>query len=153
MHRIKLKINKLNLLLYIVSFMLIQPLYAADLRQPLDVLAIHSYHQDYPWTESQYNAYKTQLIKLLPEYSINFSTEYLDTKRITPSSTYRHFFFDYISKKYKKNNPDLIYVTDDNALSFILSGHQKSSWAIPVVFSGINNTGFGKGEWEGTDPG
>lgn len=61
----------------------------------LSVLAIHSYHQLYQWTASQFKAFKNKLSNNLPEYTINISTEYLDTKWITPSQAYKNNFLHY----------------------------------------------------------
>ncbi|MBE9559813.1 MAG: bifunctional diguanylate cyclase/phosphodiesterase [Proteobacteria bacterium] len=122
----------------------IASVYAGHPRNQLDVLAIHSYHQEYPWTSSQYEAFKKQLAKKLPEYIINFSSEYLDTKRIAPSGEYRENFLHYINAKYGGHRPDLIYVTDDNALNFIYSRGNKLEWNIPVIYSGINNANIEK---------
>lgn len=135
-------INYLAFLYSIIILALPFSLHAEKQRQQLDVLAIHSYHQDYPWTESQYGTYKDRLVELLPAYSVNFSTEYLNTKRISPSEEYKTSFFKYIREKYNNNEPDLIYVTDDNALKFVISNTRQSAWKTPVVFSGINNTDF-----------
>ncbi|VAW92420.1 diguanylate cyclase/phosphodiesterase (GGDEF & EAL domains) with PAS/PAC sensor(s) [hydrothermal vent metagenome] len=107
--------------------------------EKLDVLVIHSYHQEYPWTATQNQGFKKQLTQSLPKYAINFSTEYLNTKRIPPSVEYKLNFLLYIGTKYKSNIPDLIYVTDDNALNFLNSESQLLPWKTPVIFSGINN--------------
>ncbi len=123
---------------------LISPLYARHSGHQLDVLAIHSYHQEYPWTSSQYEAFKTQFKDNLSEYSINFSSEYLDTKRIAPSTKYQQNFLYYLNAKYGNHRPDIIYVTDDNALNFIYSESSSLNWDVPVVFSGINNTNLNK---------
>ncbi len=118
---------------------LISPLNASHSAHQIDVLAVHSYHQEYPWTSSQYDAFKRQLKQNLPEYTVNFSSEYLDTKRITPSKQYQKDFLHYLSSKHGKHPPDFIYVTDDNALNFIHSNKNTLNWNIPVVYSGINN--------------
>ena len=123
---------------------LISPLHASHSAHQLDVLAVHSYHQEYPWTSSQYDAFKRQFKNNLPEYTVNFSSEYLDTKRITPSKQYQKNFLQYLSAKYSKHPPDFIYVTDDNALSFIHSNGNTLNWNIPVIFSGINNLNINK---------
>ncbi len=122
----------------------VSPLYARHSAHQLDVLAIHSYHQEYPWTSSQYKAFKEQFKNNLPEYSINFSNEYLDTKRIAPSAKYQKSFLYYLNAKYGDYRPDIIYVTDDNALNFIYSESNSLNWDVPVVFSGINNTNLNK---------
>jgi len=124
--------------------------YAKENDKHLSILAIHSYHQSYPWTASQFKAFKSELGNNLPEYDINFSTEYLDTKWITPSQAYKDSFLQYLYAKYKNNRPDLIYVTDDNALDFIHSGKNTLSWDIPVIFSGINKTKIEKNNGHNT---
>lgn len=113
----------------------------------LDILSIHSYHQEYPWTYSQYEAFKKQIKSNFPGFDINFSSEYLNTKKISPSDQYRQNFLDFIQSKYKNHRPDLIYVTDDNALNFIHSEHSNHFWKpMPVVFSGINDTKINEGK-------
>jgi len=130
---------KMLSLIYVFHILLASPLYAAHPTNKLNILAVHSYHQEYQWTSSQYEAFKERLKKNLPEYTINFSTEYLNTKIITPSPNYQKNFLRYLNAKYDSHPPDLIYVTDDNALNFIHSS-EHLTWDIPIIFSGINNT-------------
>jgi len=111
----------------------------AAMRQRLEVVVIHSYHQDYPWTSLQYEGFTGTLSRALPEYDINFSAEYLDTKRVRPSSDYLQKFLDYLQAKYRDVTPGLIYVTDDNAMNFMLSAGARLFRSTPVVFSGVNN--------------
>jgi EAL domain-containing protein (putative c-di-GMP-specific phosphodiesterase class I) len=105
----------------------------------INILLIHSYHQEYPWTVSQHNAFVETLQASLPEYNIVFSTEYLDTKRVEPSGAYKKSFLQYLASKYKDHVPDLIYTSDDNAFDFLHSGEFRLLWKSPVVFSGLNN--------------
>lgn len=138
------KIFKTIVLTFICFVIINSSLYASHSIHQIDILAIHSYHQDYPWTSSQYEAFKTQIKKRLPEYTVNFSTEYLDTKRISPSTKYQQNFLRYLNAKYGGHLPSLIYVTDDNALNFIHSKKSMLNWKVPIIFSGINNTNFKK---------
>jgi len=138
-HRKIINLTK-NFLLLSFIFQIASFAYAKENNKHLSVLAIHSYHQSYPWTASQFEAFKNKLSINLPEYNINISTEYLDTKWIAPSQEYKNNFLQYLYTKYKNNLPDLIYVTDDNALNFIHSDKSTLSWDRPIVFSGINNT-------------
>lgn len=113
---------------------------SAQQTRQLDVLAIHSYHQEYEWTSSQYEAFKKHLKINLPEFNLNFSTEYLDTKHIQPSEKYQTKFISFLKTKYKNHIPDLVYVTDDNALKFVDLMKVNLPWDIPIIYSGINNT-------------
>ncbi len=108
-------------------------------RQHLEVVVIHSYHQDYPWTALQHEGFTGALSHALPEYNINFSVEYLDTKRVRPSTGYLQKFLSYLQAKHLNDTPALIYVTDDNAMNFMLQMGVQSFQTIPVVFSGVNN--------------
>ncbi len=111
----------------------------AALRERLEVVVIHSYHQDYPWTAHQFEGFTRTLSQALPGYDINFSVEYLDTKRVKPSPGYLQKFLSYLQAKHTGDVPDLIYVTDDNAMNFMLEAGVQSFPATPVVFSGVNN--------------
>jgi len=111
----------------------------ATVRQRLEVVIIHSYHQDYPWTALQYEGFTGALSRALPGYDINFSAEYLDTKRVRPSTNYLQTFQHYLQAKYRNVMPDLIYVTDDNAMNFMLVAGVRLFPATPVIFSGVNN--------------
>ena len=105
----------------------------------LEVVIIHSYHQDYPWTSLQYDGFTSTLSRALSGYDINFSAEYLDTKRVKPSTEYLQTFLHYLQAKYRNVTPDLIYVTDDNAMNFMLAVGAGLFPATPVIFSGVNN--------------
>lgn len=58
-----------SLKLILFSFILASS--SVQAAKQLNVLSIHSYHQEYPWTYSQYEAFKKQLKNRLPEYNIN----------------------------------------------------------------------------------
>ncbi len=108
-------------------------------RERLEVVVIHSYHQDYPWTALQHEGFTRTLLDALPDYDVNFSVEYLDTKRVRPSPAYLQKFLHYLKAKHVDDVPDLIYVTDDNAMNFMLDAGLLSFRSTPVVFSGVNN--------------
>ncbi|MEW6593325.1 MAG: ATP-binding protein [Thermodesulfobacteriota bacterium] len=115
--------------------------YAAD---PA-IFILHSYHQEYPWTGGQNNAFVQALERSSSLQTRSFYTEYLDTKRAKFDSRYEVFFVRYLVEKYRGFQPSLIYCTDDNALQFLVR-HKKTIFpgAGPVVFSGINNLGLAK---------
>ena len=103
------------------------------------ILILHSYSQEYPWTKSQNNGFTQTLINSYSPGIINFSTEYLDTKRIEFNKNYQDFFFNYLKQKFAFYSPDLIFCSDDNALNFLLQFKNKLFEHVPVVFCGINN--------------
>ena len=118
--------------------LIITPL-SADTHKHIEIAVIHSYHQDYPWTRSQHEAFTQALQRDLPDYTFSFVTDYLDTKRVLPSDGYRQGFLQYLRTKHDGHKPDIIYTTDDNALNFLLKSGESLPWKTPIVFSGVNN--------------
>ena len=108
-------------------------------RSHINIVIIHSYHQDYPWTQSQHEAFTQVLQRELPDVEFSFANEYLDTKHVLPSDAYRESFLRYLQTKHGIHGPDVIYTTDDNALNFILHAEAALPWKAPIVFSGVNN--------------
>ena len=103
------------------------------------VFILHSYSQEYEWTKKQHTAFVNTLNK--SDHEFQFYVEYLDTKRLQFTQKYQDEFLSYIKMKYMDVKPDLIYVTDDDALNFVHThyGELFGKQDIPVIFSGINN--------------
>ncbi len=122
-------------LFFIFIFLVAFRALAAD---AFNVLVIHSYSQEYPWTRSQHTGF---LENFDPGKGITplILTEYLDTKRVEYSEAYAENTFEYIKQKYFGFSPDAIYVTDDNALQFALQYLKQHFRYIPIFFSGVNN--------------
>ncbi|MCW8822378.1 MAG: diguanylate cyclase [Sulfurovum sp.] len=102
------------------------------------IFVLHSYHQDYSWTQKQDTGF-TSVLNNKEGFGPLYSTEYLDTKRRDYDNDYEEEFVHYISSKYKGYQPELIYVTDDNALNFMLQHREKFFSSVPIIFSGIND--------------
>jgi len=102
---------------------------------------LHSYSQEYEWTKNQHSSFVSTLKQSGKEFEIY--SEYLDTKRVDFTPEYQNKFIEYLKTKYANANPDLIYVSDDNALNFVYEHYDKlfknDKKKIPVFFSGINN--------------
>lgn len=105
---------------------------------PFDIFVLHSYSQEYPWTKNQHDAFVAEISSTRLDDS-TISTEYLDTKRKAFDANYIAAFHRYLLAKYKNYSPDIIYVTDDNALTFALEHFKTIFPQAPVVFSGVNN--------------
>ncbi len=106
--------------------------------QSTNVLIIHSYSQEYDWTKRQHQGF----VSALSQDPLNtpiFSTEYLDTKRVTYDNNYAQTFDNILAQKYQHYQPDLIYVSDDNAMQFALTYLQKRYPKTPLFFSGVND--------------
>lgn len=123
---------------YLATLLFIITCCSGAYAQNTQVLIIHSYSQEYPWTQGQHAAFIDHYERFAPDFS-TIRTEYLDTKRIPYTEEYGAFFTSYLAKKYHDFHPRLIYVTDDDALTF---AHQHLTTLFPnakIIFSGVNN--------------
>lgn len=123
------------LLIFILFFTLVGH---SDAQQKKRIFILHSYSQEYGWTKLQHDSFVHSLKTLYPS-ALDISVEYLDTKRLKFSDDYQSFFLAYLQKKYAGYTPDVIYVSDDNALEFFVN-HRSALFSVsPIFFSGINN--------------
>lgn len=102
------------------------------------IFILHSYSQEYGWTKSQHESFVSNIQQSVTS-PLEFSVEYLDTKRHPYTSSYQQFFLSYLQKKYEGYRPDAIYVTDDNALLFFLNNRSMLFDEVPLFFSGVND--------------
>ena len=110
-------------------------LYAAPATQ---IFVLHSYSQEYPWTQSQHKAF-IQAITEDTQVNAAVSTEYLDTKRRAYDETYAADLARHLRIKYNGYQPAAIYVTDDNALLFARDHLSRIFPGTPVFFSAVND--------------
>jgi PAS domain S-box-containing protein len=109
------------------------------LAQNAKIFILHSYHQEYPWTNNENEGFVQTLSRKLNDRNVIFSTEYMDTKRVNLSKEYGEFFFKYLKHKFVGYSPDVIFSTDDNALVFLLQYKKQLFGDVPVVFCGVND--------------
>lgn len=122
---------RFRLFCVLASLLFAMSLYGTPVKR---VFVLHSYSQEYGWTKLQHDSFVSSL-----GLSVDVSAEYLDTKRSKFTYEYETFFLHYLQSKYQGYRPDLIYVTDDNAMTFFLHHHSQLFDGVPVVFSGVNN--------------
>ncbi|MFH2091739.1 MAG: ABC transporter substrate binding protein [Pseudomonadota bacterium] len=94
------------------------------------ILVIESYDSGYPWDISYKKGIESVLAK---DYNIVYFE--MDTKRLPPDQYEKRAQLAY--EMYKKNQPVLVILGDDNALKFV--GPKLSDTKTPVVYLGINN--------------
>ncbi|MCW9079582.1 MAG: diguanylate cyclase, partial [Gammaproteobacteria bacterium] len=119
-----------------VLFALFQP--ANAVTDDARIFVLHSYSQEYPWTKRQHEGFMQEL-GAGGKADIVVETEYLDTKRHPYTSEYAAQFASYLQFKYAEFSPQLIYVSDDNALDFALRYLGRLFPETPVFFSGVND--------------
>ncbi|MCK4796058.1 MAG: PAS domain S-box protein, partial [Spirochaetes bacterium] len=123
-------------LLFIIMGSLIINTTAAHSSHKYKALVIHSYHQGFSWTDNimagiQSGFHETDL-------DVELCVEYMDTKRHQPDKLFTHLEKIYRSK-YHDQQFDVIIVSDDNALNFLLKRRDKLFPGVPIVFCCINN--------------
>lgn len=122
---------------YLLLFSLVWPTSAhAGGNTPIFIL--HSYSQEYPWTKRQHEGFMRALATADRDM-IAASVEYLDTKRVPYAAAYGDFMAEALARKYAGHKPKLVYVTDDNALSFALEHLTRIFPEAPIFFSGVND--------------
>lgn len=121
----------------IILFLMVLHVYSSD-RDPKRILVLHSYGHEYRWSKSQHDSFVNTLNEAM-DVDPEISVEHLDTKRHSFDLEYQLFFRDYLRKKYSGYTPDIIYTTDDNALTFFRYHNKDIFPNVPVVFSGVND--------------
>ena len=111
---------------------------SADAAPRKEVFVLHSYSQEYPWTKRQHEGFLSGLARDADtDYLV--SAETLDSKRVRFDKAYAQLMADHLAAKYRGYLPDVVYVTDDNALVFALDHLSRIFPTAPVVFSGVND--------------
>jgi|GEM_PF-2294695 len=100
------------------------------------VLVLHSYNAGYYWTDNIMEAVRS----VFDESGLNVEmyVEHMDTKRNKPESIFPLLEGLY-REKYQGRRFDVIILSDDNALNFLLERGDRLFPGVPVVFCGINN--------------
>ena len=104
--------------------------------QVAKVLILLSYHETHSWTANVLNGIKDELAS--SNINVELHVEFMDTKRHTPNRISPQLEVLYQSK-YNNIQFDLIILSDNNALNFLLPRRQSLFPSVPVVFCGINN--------------
>lgn len=106
-----------------------------DAKEQQQVLILHSYHAEYQWTGNITKGIQSALEK---EKDVQLFFEYMDTKRHI-DKPYLEKLLELYKHKYSGVAPDVIIVSDDNALNFLLKNREVLFPGIPIVFCGIND--------------
>ena len=100
-----------------------------------DVLLLHSYHKGYTWTDH----ISSQIEKNFKDNkNVELTTVYMDSKRIDTSS-YLNNLANLYKEQFQNRKFDLIIVSDNTALDFMIKYHDFLFKDTPVLFCGIND--------------
>lgn len=113
-----------------------QPTQADSLAGNGQVLVIHSYHSGLSWTDSIMNGIRDTFAR--SGYDIEMSTEYLDARRYVDPEPARRIR-ELVLSKLEGATPNLVMVSDNAALNFMLSERDRLFPDTPIVFCGIND--------------
>lgn len=100
------------------------------------VLILLSYHDTHSWTAGILGGIKDELATA--DMNLELHVEFMDTKRHNPDDMFPQLEELYTTK-YKDIQFDLIILSDNNALNFLLPRRNVLFPDVPVVFCGINN--------------
>ncbi len=100
------------------------------------VLYISSYAPGYSWNDELTDGIAERLAK--EGGSVQLSVEHMDTRTASDDAHYANLRALY-AHKYAAHQPDVIIVSDDNALRFMLDNGDDLFSGVPVVFTGIND--------------
>jgi PAS domain S-box-containing protein len=108
------------------------------------VLVIHSYSEEYGWSETMNRTIKEELHGRLD--GIEIHVEYLDAKRYDIARVGPPFV-ELLAAKYRPGEFDLVAVTDNPAFELVLEHRARLFGEVPIVFAGVNdyNPGMHRG--------
>jgi len=96
---------------------------------------IASYAPGYPWQ----NGITRGIQKTLNGHC-QLQTFYMNSKKVTNTKNLNNIGLQAVNF-IASNKPNVVIVSDDNAVKYVLRNHYKNS-SIPFVFCGVNNTGI-----------
>lgn len=123
--------------LIIFSFFNADKYFSQNREYKKNILILHSYSRDYPWTENLH----VGIEELFKDYmlDIEYRVEYMDTKNYF-SDKYIERLKDIYKEKYSNVDLDFIIATDNNAFNFLVEYKDELFGEnTPVVATGINN--------------
>ena len=108
----------------------------AEAAQPKNnILVIHSYNAELPWTASLEEGLNDYFSS--SEHDVQLFHEFLDAKRF-PNLGHQSSFLENIKDKYGETPIDLVVVSDDPGLAMVLKQREQYFPEQPLVFLGIN---------------
>ena len=121
-----------------LTFLLLMPLAdaAPDNSRPAEILVLHSYHYEFSWVQQLQKGIESSIGAA--GLKANFQTEFMDARRFE-SKSYNAMLADLYAAKFRGRRFDVLMVTDNNALAFMLQYRDRLFPGVPLVFCGIND--------------
>ena len=121
------------MLLFFLATSLFQ-MCAPPQKQKKVITYINSFHRGHPSSDDIMDG----ILESLPADSFDISTYFMDTKR-NPSKKHIEQIAAQLYDTIKAANPDILLISDDNAVKYIVKPHLEEL-DMPVVFCGVNWT-------------
>ncbi len=112
---------------------------AQQARKKKQVFYLNSYHDGYAWSDRLLEGIRDVLDQ--SGYAIEFQMEYMDLKKY-PYDSMAPKLYELYKHKYANDHFDIVIISDNNALNFILEYGDKLFPGVPTVFCGINDYDF-----------
>ncbi len=125
----------MHILIIFVGCLLMSPAVMAQ-ETSKHVLILNSYHPGFSWSDSIIEGIRSVLDK--SELNVELTVEYMDIKRY-PSEKMFPLLEELYKVKYHNSRFEVIIVSDDNGLNFLLERHDRLFQGVPIVFCGIND--------------
>ncbi len=122
---------------YILLFILVTNSFFLTSSEKRNVLILNSYHKGLQWTDDIVTGINAGLSE--SSFDLEIYIEFMDSKRFFHQNDYYTSLNKAFKAKYSKIDLDVIIVSDDYALNFMLDHRDSLFGEIPVVFCGINN--------------
>lgn len=100
------------------------------------VLVLHSYHQNFAWSDSINAGIRQAFGGKASDYDFHY--EYLDYKR-NPDPFYLKAVAEMLTSKSRQRKFDVVISADNAALNFVLDHRQDFLRNVPMVFCGVNS--------------
>ena len=104
---------------------------------PRQVVVLHSYQHDLDWTRL-IHAGMTSELEAASDLSVAIKVEYLDSRREW-NDTVATSQAAFLKERYRNYRADLVLLSDNDALHFMLRHGRDIFGDVPVVFAGIND--------------
>jgi ABC-type uncharacterized transport system substrate-binding protein len=100
------------------------------------VLLLNSYHAQFKWTAELTRGIEDVFKETLKPSAIH--VEYMDSRRFSDDSIHRKMLVDILIYKCREISPEIIIVSDDFALEFMLEFREAINPKTPIIFCGVN---------------
>lgn len=109
---------------------------SAEVSSKSDVLLLHSYHPEFPWTDGVTEGLREALGDHIDPEGLRL--EYMDARRHMDDPKFSQLTLSYLHQKYADEHLGLVVLSDEPAFEFWLDHGNQIAPSVPVVFGGVN---------------